>query len=125
MKDPRRIPEHALQATLVAFLRVSCRKGVMWHAIPNELPKIEERARKFAAMGMKAGVGDFIFSIDRLTHYLEIKTENGRQSKDQKAFEIECEFAKIPYELVRSFERAREVLDQWGALKRSATRRAA
>lgn len=125
MKDPRRIPEHALQATLVAFLRVSCRKGVMWHSIPNELPKIEGRAAQFKARGMKAGVADLELTIDGRTHYLELKAKDGRQSKDQKAFELECGLAGVPYSVARSFNEALAILAGWGALHRVADRRAA
>lgn len=125
MKDPRRIPEHALQATLVAFLHVSCRKGVMWHSIPNELPKIEGRAAQFKARGMKAGVADLELTIDGRTHYLELKSKKGIHREAQKTFQLECEANGVPYALARSFEAAVAILAGWGALHRVADRRAA
>lgn len=115
--DPRRILEHKLQGTVVEVIRLRMRRGVMCFSIPNELPKIEGRLRRFLRMGMKPGVGDLIILIDARAHFLELKVGDGEQTIEQRAFELECEFNGVPYKIARSFEEAIAIVEGWGALR--------
>lgn len=124
MKDPRRIREHELQATIVAAIKAKMRRGVMVMSIPNELPKIQHRLRRFLNMGMKPGAADVLLVIDGRAHFLEIKTEEGMQNLHQKSFELECEFIRIPYMVVRSFNEAMTVCEGWQAFREPRARAA-
>lgn len=108
------VKESALQETVAALLRFQARRGVIWFSIPNELPASEKRAARFARMGMKRGVADILVVIHGVAHFLELKTKKGRQSQDQKAFELECELSGVHYRLARSFDEARAILEEWG-----------
>lgn len=124
-RDPRRISESSIQKMLTALLRSTARRGVVWFAIPNELPKIEGRLNHFLACGMKPGVADMAIVIDGKLHCLELKAKKGVHREAQKTFQLECELNGIPYALARSFDEAKAVLEIWGALKGVVMRRAA
>lgn len=59
------------------------------------------------AMGVKAGVADTFFALPRGSYhgfFIELKTETGKQSDDQKKFESEVSTAGYKYSLARSLE---------------------
>ena len=76
-RDPRRLLEYKLQGSVMEFLRLRMRRGVMGFAIPNELPKIEGRLSRFLRTGMKAA--DILLIVDGKAHFLELKAK-GRYS---------------------------------------------
>jgi hypothetical protein len=59
---------------------------------------------KIKKMGGKRGIADLILIYDKRTIYLEIKTEKGKQSKEQKEFQKMCEKNNQPYFVVRNIE---------------------
>lgn len=118
-------PETALQKTVVALLRWSARRGVIWNSVPNEGKRTPAEAERLKAIGMLPGAADLHICIDGRCHWLELKSEKGRQTEEQKAFELRCEMAGAPYALARSFEEARAILISWGAFRETEQRRVA
>lgn len=126
MTDPRPISERQLQETVVTLLRFKAAPGVMFLAIPNGIPASARIGAAFKRQGMRAGAGDLLLIVDGRAHFLELKVVKGRQSPEQKAFELECGLCGIPYRLARSFSEAETILTEWGAfVKRETARRAA
>ncbi len=88
------------------------------HHSPNEglLPKGALQGARRKAMGVRAGFPDFIFLVPNgNSPYLaiELKTETGRQSKNQKLWQQACEKVGGCYVLVRSLEQFKGVIDAW------------
>jgi hypothetical protein len=122
---PRLSPEADLQRTVIQFLRLSARRGVMFLAIPNEGRRTIQEAARLKAMGMKPGAADLHITIDARSHWLEFKTGNRKQTPEQMAFALECFANGVPYALARDFDTAVAILRTWGALKAETQRRAA
>jgi|SRR6186713_1441382 len=61
------------------------------------------------AMGQRKGVADYILFGK---HYMEIKTQTGRQSDDQKAFEKWCAKRGLTYRLCRTAQEAMDYVLQ-------------
>ena len=59
------------------------------------------------------GVPDIIahWPLDTIT-YFEIKSKTGRQSKDQKAFQSQCEADEVRYFIIRSLDDLEKVLER-------------
>ena len=62
-------------------------------------------------MGQEPGWGDFIFALPKgLTLFIEMKTETGRQSTDQREFEKRAKALGHPYVIARSINEVHEAL---------------
>lgn len=116
----RRSPEHQLQVWVVDLLRKAAYPGVLWYAVPNGAYKSHAAAAKFKAEGLRAGVADLALVIDGQPAFLELKSSKGRQSPEQKAFQMASINAGAFYAVANSQEAARDVLFRWGAIKASA-----
>jgi hypothetical protein len=53
--------------------------------VPNGMFTNAREGAKFKAQGVIAGVPDLVFVWNGKTHYIEVKTEKGRLSEQQKA----------------------------------------
>lgn len=109
--------EDAIQKAIVTLLGTRVRRDIIWHSIPNEAKRSKVEGARLKALGMLPGVADMLFVIGGRAHYLEFKTPIGRQTENQKAFQLCCEAAGVPYELVRSIDQAMAVLARWGVLR--------
>lgn len=59
---------------------------------------------KMRSMGVKKGVADLAYITDNgQTHYIELKTDIGVQSDDQKEFQSLCDRLGAKYSIVRSY----------------------
>ena len=59
----------------------------------------------------EAGIADLIVIGNGRVSFLEVKTERGRQSKEQKAFQELCDKHGVKYAVVRSVKEAREAVE--------------
>ena len=50
------------------------------------------------------GVSDLILCEEGVTHFIEVKSETGRQTDSQSEFQEMCEDNDIPYYVVRSLQ---------------------
>lgn len=112
--------EFALHRYVVELLRLAARPGVLWFHPPNGEYRSKRTGARLKAMGVIAGVADIVLVIDGTAHFLELKTQGGRQSAEQRAFELAAIKAHAPYEVARSPEHARSVLTAWGAIRSTA-----
>jgi hypothetical protein len=114
MRDPRKLSEDDLQATVMEMLRYRKRLGVIALHIPNGIPASAAIGARFKRLGTLKGAADLFIGVDGRAHFLELKTPTGRQSPEQKAFQLACEVASTPYAIARSFEEAERILSDWG-----------
>ncbi len=103
--------ESKIQAEIVKALHGA---GYFCHSIPNEQSHGNAvRTGQLITMGLRPGVADLIVWLGSgKVAYLEVKTEKGRQSERQIAFEGECIKRGYPYKVVRSAEQALEFINE-------------
>ena len=85
--------ETALQQHCVKLLNSYARPDIEWHAVPNGERRDKKTAQRLKALGVQAGVADLMFLIEAKNIALELKTENGKMSKAQEAFQERFERA--------------------------------
>ena len=127
--------EHPIQVSIVRFLDVALPVDATYFAVPNGghlAAKTDKRGKRFsfAAIklireGLKKGVSDLLVidpspcgSYSRVVG-LEVKTEDGRQSADQKDWDRTLKAAGGRYYVVRSMEDAAAALVDAGVKLRA------
>lgn len=73
-------------------------------AVPNGGLRSKHEAMKLKATGTVAGVSDLIILLPSKPIFVEVKTDVGRQSEEQKNFEKIVNNLGFDYILVRSLE---------------------
>ena len=73
-------------------------EGIFFHSVPNEAAGRDKiRQSLMVSMGLRKGVGDLIVWIpvsknEIQISYIEVKSETGKQSEQQIAFENLCNY---------------------------------
>ncbi len=96
-----RLPKTESQITkeITAYLDLL---NIEWHW-RNQVYKGLVKSGAYLRTGKK-GISDIIFIDYGYTCYLELKTEEGEQSADQKEFEQHCYKNNQPYAVIRSVD---------------------
>lgn len=108
------LTEDRIQQDIVIFLNNTyCLpahpgRGIIFH-VPNQRSSPAERI-KLKAMGVLSGVSDLIFIYKGKHLYLEVKTPEGTQSREQKEFEGRIQINGFSYYVVRSVEDVKQIL---------------
>lgn len=87
-KKKRKYPEYQIQVTLASLLRTHY-PDLLWFAIPNGGKRSLRDAKRFKAMGVRAGVLDIFVSEPTPIHpglYVEMKAPKGKLSEEQIKF---------------------------------------
>lgn len=116
----KRLPadtELTIHKALVQHLRMRGVKGVFWFHPPNGESRSARTGDKLKRMGVIAGVPDLVLIINGRPYGLEIKSDEGRQSPEQKAVAAAWMVAGGHYEVVRGIDAGLALLEGWGALK--------
>lgn len=80
-------------------------------AVPNGGLRSKAEAMKFKATGLVSGVSDLIIVQPNRVLFVELKLENGRQSKTQIAFEKTVKNLGHQYYVVRSLEEFKKIIE--------------
>lgn len=106
--------EEGLQmATAEAYRRLFAGRVVAFHC-PNGGKRAALAAAKLKACGVMPGVADWVvLRRQRPAGLIELKTEDGRQSPEQKAFQRDVEEAGCDYRVVRDVREFIQVLTEW------------
>jgi hypothetical protein len=110
------LKESDIQIQVADWLRLyESARDFIFMSIPNEGKDRGNVARlmKLLRMGLRPGASDTILFQRGRAYCLEVKTEDGVQSDDQKAFEADCARVGVPYAIARSFEEAQEIVRKW------------
>lgn len=113
--------EELVHLSLVEHLRWRADKRVIWWHTPNELVRSEAQAKKFKAMGGRAGVYDFAFIVPvkgepPAACFLELKVPGGIVSKEQLRFGADCDALGIENAIAWNIDQAVAILQAWGIL---------
>jgi len=116
--------EDEIQIQVAQFLRLYERSNkFLWWSVPNEGGAVGKnkfhamkRMSHFKRMGLRPGVADLSIIHEGKYYAIELKTKTGRMSKFQENFKESCEICGCPYELCRSLDDVRVVMDKWGII---------
>lgn len=114
------ITEHAIQKTIVDYLRRVLPDDVRVVAIPNK-PRSRRQGALEKARGSVAGVPDLILT-GRIHAMIEVKREASYLRAEQREWRDFCGRNQVPYAVVRSVEDVRSALADWGVLTKEAGR---
>lgn len=84
-------------------LKTSEPRFVIFH-VANGGKRSKSEGMYFKKIGVLAGVSDLIILTDKVTIFVEVKNEFGKQSDKQKDFQDRVEALGFNYILVRSLE---------------------
>ena len=115
-------PELKLQHDCVMYLRSL---GIFCHSVPNEAGgRSWIQQGQLVSAGLVSGVADLVvwwptqpsstplpYLYAAYIGYVEFKTEEGRQSEHQKAFQKRCIGCGIEYAVIRSLDNMKELVD--------------
>lgn len=102
----RQHPEADIQKEIVKYIRENHDWVVF--SVPNEATRGKGN---FKATGMLSGVSDLVIVRLEEVIFMEVKSEIGRQTPDQKQFQIDIERLGFKYYLVRTLNEAIRILD--------------
>lgn len=108
--------ESVIQAEIVDYLSAL---GIFFFSVPNEAvgggPKAIRQMTRYKRMGLYPGMADLVIvDDDGRAYFLEVKTETGRASGNQRDFAALCAYKRYPYAIARSVEDAKQALSSWG-----------
>lgn len=115
------ISESALQRSLIEYLSWAV-PSVTAFAIPNAGRRTVGGRASNAVAGLRKGVSDFAIVLPcswagktahGVTAYIEVKTEKGRMSPEQKEWSEVLSKMSVPHCVVRSLEDLKEALRVW------------
>lgn len=111
----KRISEDKIQQECVVWfnnnycLKDHVNRGLVF-AVPNGGSRNAIEGNKFKNTGVLAGVSDLIVMLPNKVLFIELKTSTGRQSNEQKDFEIRTELLGFKYYLCRSLEQFKQTI---------------
>ena len=82
----------------------------MIFSVPNGGLRSKIEAMKMKSTGLLAGVSDLIIVRPGETLFIELKTDTGVQSKEQKEFQNRIELLGFSYYLVRSLQEFQQII---------------
>ena len=100
--------EYDFQKEVVSLLR---KKGIPVFAVRNERNEGLADARLSNALGRTKGAPDLIAGKGGVSYWLELKADNGRQSVEQKCFEMIAPQFGAKYLVVKRIEDIKELLN--------------
>lgn len=77
--------EFELQAAIVQHLRLRQRPKTFWFAVPNGEYRSKTTARRLKRQGVVRGAPDLVILCEGTAYGLELKTEIGHASADQRS----------------------------------------
>src|SRR5262245_49903478 len=103
----RASPEASLQCSVFEWLRIAGKPGLIFFHCPNGLVSNGRAVRRMKADGLTSGVADVcLVRPGGAAAFLELKSESGRQTPEQVAFQQLCERNGTPYAIARTIDEA-------------------
>lgn len=124
-RAPKRHPESELQRTCVQYFRLQYPKhALMLFAVPNGGGRSRIEAAIMKAEGVTAGVSDLILLESRggwgaLCIEMKTRSKKSKQRESQEEWQAATEAAGNRYEVCRSFEEFKSVIDDYMGLPRT------
>lgn len=84
-------------------------RGLLSYNLNNSRNKID--GNKNLAMGLQKGRSDFELNLWRKTYFIEMKTENGKQSPEQEKWQKLVESHDFDYFVCRDFDEFKNLIN--------------
>jgi hypothetical protein len=110
-------PEQELQRTVVEHLAWRARPGTWWTHVPMGGWRTRVEAGIFKAMGARRGTPDLLLAYRGRTFALELKSDRGRLTAEQRACHEDLELAGVRVATARGLDEALTQLAEWGLLR--------
>jgi len=107
--------EAQLSAAFFQYL-LAAKPRCVYTAVPNGGSRSLIEASNLKRQGVIAGAGDFVFTWDLGSGWIELKTEKGMLNPNQLAFQASCQRLGVKYEVARSLDECIKVLKGWKVL---------
>jgi hypothetical protein len=114
-------PEQGFQAALVKLLPSILPRGCMFFAVPNGGFRTKAEAGILHGQGVRAGIPDLMFIYEGRAIGLELKSDRGHLSDNQRAMHIELGMAGARVDVARNIGEALERLREMGIPVRLAS----
>lgn len=115
---PNAQPEHKLQVTVRGYLSACLPTSIEWTASMAGANLSMSARTKAKAAGVRRGWPDLQFLFpDGVTRYIELKSDSGTLTPEQKAFRERCAPHGI-FAVCRSVDEVATALRGWGAVLR-------
>lgn len=102
----RKKTEHDLQKLIVRWFRKEYPEYLLF-STNNEACY---RNSYFLESGVLSGVSDLVIVLPNKILFVELKTSDGRQSKNQKEFEVKIKSLNFNYHVIRSLDEFKELI---------------
>jgi hypothetical protein len=104
------------------LLRLMGQPRLIWYHIPNEGKRSPRTGAFLKRLGMRAGAPDFALILPNgAPAFLELKKPKKYPDANQRSFRTDCEAIGVAYEIARTPEEARTILEEWGAIMPAVT----
>lgn len=113
-------PETALSIDVADTFRRHIRTGAfkgVFTKIPNEGVRTAFLGGLLKAMGMITGAGDFIFTWEKGSCWIELKQPGKKLEQEQRLFKIWCEDSNVPYVTCSSAQEVENAIKALGGMK--------
>lgn len=110
-------PEEKIQIAIMRHVSLRGEKNVVVAAIPNGGYRSPTEALRLRSGGVRAGMPDMLVVVEGVTSYLELKTETGRLSDDQRVMHRKLSEAGACVETAYGLDDALLTLERWGVLR--------
>ena len=107
-RKPKAHPEAELQKEIVRWFR-QCHKNEVLFYVPNELAY--NRAAEMKKRGLLRGVSDLVVLLRDRALFCELKSQDGTQSREQKAFERKVRRLGYEYYIIKSLNDFQNVIN--------------
>jgi hypothetical protein len=113
-QEPETESESQLQAKVIGWLRVEEMLGrISYFAIANGEKRTARTGKKLQSQGVRAGVYDLCVCWFNGVGFIELKTESGKVSDEQKGWQTRFNDFGIPNAVCRSLDEVKQVLNEW------------
>lgn len=107
VKKKRQKPEWCIQRDIVSFFMKEYPEYLIY-SCPNEATY--RRREYFHQIGMMSGVSDLQIFTDTQVIFIECKSQQGKQSTEQRLFQSVVENLGYHYYIVRSLDQFKEII---------------
>ena len=110
--------ESSIAKVIFERLKLIPKHQAIYFSIPNERPV--KQLGRLKALGLTAGVSDYVLIFKNLTLFIEVKSKKGRLRPSQIEFQQWCNLAskigklKVSYHVVRSLDDLENLLKEYG-----------
>lgn len=99
-------PEAQIQKEIVTWFRERY-KNYQIFSVPNEAT---HGGNGWNAAGLLPGAPDLVLCLPEKIIFIEVKSEKGRLSDNQKIFQMKCSTMNLPYFVIRSLQEFKDIL---------------